>query len=319
MGRIQDQAKYPLKATPNNTDYVVGSDSQALGLTVNFTVSSLVAKTITDLIPVSATVSGIINNTALQELGGVDKLINGLRIGKGTGTLNSANTAFGINVLGVNAAGDGNTGVGYEVLKFNTNGYENTAMGVSAMRNNTTGENNSAFGSNAMFTNTVGFANVAVGDEAFYANLSGGRNTVIGSGAGRYSTASFDAITIGYNAGARISGDVITATSINESIMIGGLSKPLANAQTNQIVIGYNATGAGSNTATLGNTSITKTILQGVVSTAKTYTVATLPAGVLGDRTIVIDATTPTYLGTLTGGGAVKCPVFYNGTAWVSH
>ena len=48
------------------------------------------------------------------------------------------------------------------------------------------------------------------------------------------------------------------------------------------------------------------------------YTVSTLPTGKQGDRAYVTDATTPTYLGTLTGGGAVVCPVFYNGTAWVS-
>lgn len=48
------------------------------------------------------------------------------------------------------------------------------------------------------------------------------------------------------------------------------------------------------------------------------YTVATLPAGVLGMRTYVTDATAPTFLGALTGGGAVTCPVFYNGTAWVA-
>ena len=50
------------------------------------------------------------------------------------------------------------------------------------------------------------------------------------------------------------------------------------------------------------------------------YTVAGL-AGltpVTGDREYVTDATAPTYLGTLTGGGAIVCPVFYNGVAWVS-
>lgn len=51
----------------------------------------------------------------------------------------------------------------------------------------------------------------------------------------------------------------------------------------------------------------------------KSYTVATLPAGTQGDTAFVTDATAPTYLGTLTGGGSVVCPVFYNGTAWVSH
>lgn len=51
----------------------------------------------------------------------------------------------------------------------------------------------------------------------------------------------------------------------------------------------------------------------------KSYTVATLPAGVQGDMAYVTDATAPTYLGALVGGGAVVCPVFYNGSAWVSH
>jgi hypothetical protein len=56
----------------------------------------------------------------------------------------------------------------------------------------------------------------------------------------------------------------------------------------------------------------------------KAYTVATLPstaaAGMTtGATAYVTDATAPTYLGTLTGGGAVVCPVFYNGSAWVSH
>jgi len=53
--------------------------------------------------------------------------------------------------------------------------------------------------------------------------------------------------------------------------------------------------------------------------TLKAYTVATLPAGNQGDEAYVTDATAPTYLGALTGGGAVVCPVFYNGSAWVSH
>ena len=50
------------------------------------------------------------------------------------------------------------------------------------------------------------------------------------------------------------------------------------------------------------------------------YTVATLPAGTLGDTEYVTDATAPvTYLATLTGGGSINCPVFYNGSDWVSH
>ena len=49
------------------------------------------------------------------------------------------------------------------------------------------------------------------------------------------------------------------------------------------------------------------------------YTVATLPSGSLGDTDYVKDATSPTYLGQLVGGGTIKCPVFHNGIRWVSH
>lgn len=50
-----------------------------------------------------------------------------------------------------------------------------------------------------------------------------------------------------------------------------------------------------------------------------TYTVSTLPSGVLNDMAIVTDATAPTYLGALIGGGAVVAPVWHNGTIWVAR
>lgn len=48
------------------------------------------------------------------------------------------------------------------------------------------------------------------------------------------------------------------------------------------------------------------------------YTVATLPAaGTQGRRAWVTNALAPTFLAAPVGGGAVVCPVFDNGTAWV--
>jgi hypothetical protein len=52
------------------------------------------------------------------------------------------------------------------------------------------------------------------------------------------------------------------------------------------------------------------------------FTVATLPTcntAAQGVTFGVTDATAPTYLGTLTGGGAVYAPAVCNGTAWVSY
>ncbi len=50
------------------------------------------------------------------------------------------------------------------------------------------------------------------------------------------------------------------------------------------------------------------------------FTVAQLTAlgGKRGDRAVVVDATAPIFLGTLTGGGSVVTPAFHNGTTWVS-
>jgi len=48
------------------------------------------------------------------------------------------------------------------------------------------------------------------------------------------------------------------------------------------------------------------------------YTVATLPAGTVGDRAYATDLLTPTYGSVATGGGAVKLPVFFDGTNWVT-
>lgn len=50
----------------------------------------------------------------------------------------------------------------------------------------------------------------------------------------------------------------------------------------------------------------------------KSFTVATLPAGTEGDLAYVVDALAPTFLTAIVGGGAIKTPVFYNGTGWVA-
>lgn len=55
------------------------------------------------------------------------------------------------------------------------------------------------------------------------------------------------------------------------------------------------------------------------LTTATGYTVGTLPAGATGMRSYVTDQLTACAVtgAALTGGGAVVCPVFYNGSAWV--
>jgi hypothetical protein len=59
----------------------------------------------------------------------------------------------------------------------------------------------------------------------------------------------------------------------------------------------------------------------GTLRTSSAFTVGTLPAagaGTRGRRAYVTDATAPTFMGPLVGGGAVVTPVFDNGVAWVA-
>jgi preprotein translocase subunit Sec61beta len=66
-------------------------------------------------------------------------------------------------------------------------------------------------------------------------------------------------------------------------------------------------------TGTFGATGIATF---GAPITIKGYTVATLPAGVVGYVAYVTDALAPAYGVAVAGGGAVVTPVFYNGAAW---
>jgi hypothetical protein len=81
-----------------------------------------------------------------------------------------------------------------------------------------------------------------------YENTTGSSNTAIGREAGRF-----------------IADGTTANTSTSNSVFLGYNTKALATGQTNQIVIGDTAVGLGSNTAILGNSSITKTQLQGNV------------------------------------------------------
>ena len=79
----------------------------------------------------SATVRGFVNNLPLQELGGADKRINGVRIGRGNGNI-QGNIALGTNALANNTTGNFNVAVGDSTLAANTTSSSNTAVGSFA-------------------------------------------------------------------------------------------------------------------------------------------------------------------------------------------
>jgi len=127
---------------------------------------------------------------------------------------------------------------------------------------------NISIGENSLFANTTGADNTSIGYYSMQGNAAGIQNTSIGSQA-LFNANSNNNVALGYLAGTFKSGGAANNPG-NENIYIGSQTKALDTAQTNQIVIGYDATGLGSNTAVLGNSSITTTALRGNVGIGTT-------------------------------------------------
>lgn len=149
---------------------------------------------------------------------------------------------------------------------------QNVFIGNLAGNDNTTGNNNIFFGEKAGEYTTVGYHNFAAGKEALSSNLVGDYNIAIGYTALEDNTGDFNVglgynslkanktgdynICLGWESGSRYTGGS-AMTTVNNSIFIGKLTYAQSNSQTNQIVIGNEAIGNGSNTATIGDDNIT--------------------------------------------------------------
>jgi hypothetical protein len=174
----------------------------------------------------------------------------GLNVYIGGGGLNGTstagyNTALGVGSLQSITSGSINTAIGYNALNLCTSGEFNNAIGSGSLERTTSGYQNNAMGYGSLSFNTTGYFNVAVGSDALVMNTTGYKQIAIGQEAGRY-----------------ISGGGNNQTS-NTSIYIGTDTRASANGNSNEIVIGDATIGQGSNTVTLGNSSITKTFLRG--------------------------------------------------------
>jgi len=185
-------------------------------------------------------------------------------------TTGSANSSFGTFALENNTTGGSNTAVGYEALKTNTTGGNNTAVGFQALRSNTGNGANTAVGNLSLWNNTAGL-NTALGNISLYSNTTGEYNVGLGIASLYNNTTGSYNIAIGDQSGQFISGGGNNIIS-NNSLFIGTQTRALGNNQTNQIVIGHNAVGNGSNTVTIGNSSITDTYLRGAVRLSDTGT-----------------------------------------------
>ncbi|MEO5635016.1 MAG: hypothetical protein ABIR14_00280, partial [Candidatus Paceibacterota bacterium] len=195
---------------------------------------------------------------------GVTK-IQGLTVGKGSGSNNDFNTAFGDNALLNNTTGYDNTAVGFRALKTNTSGFDNSAVGNQALLNNTTGYFNTALGTYALVQNTSGFYNVAIGAWALLSNTTGDRNVALGSLALQANTTGYRNTAVSYSLASNTTGAFNVAlgnnslngnTTGNGNIALGYAAGANITTGSNNIVLGYNIhspTATNSNTLNIGN------------------------------------------------------------------
>ena len=193
---------------------------------------------------------------------------NNTLIGQNAGQVNTTgtyNTFIGNSAGANNTIASNNLFVGYQAGVSNTTGANNTFLGYSSGYANTTGAGNVFIGLSSGQANVQGSSNAFVGTQSGIANTNGANNSYLGNNAAANNTAGNNNVAIGLNAGRFISGGAIAATSIGNSIFIGANVYPLADSQTNQIVIGFGSVGLGSNTTVLGNNSTTFTSIYGNV------------------------------------------------------
>jgi hypothetical protein len=236
--------------------------------------------------------------TAAVNLGAYDLNVNGITVGKGlssmssntalgngtlatntTGNYNTANgyqslysnttgvenTAIGVNSLRSNTGGNNNTANGKESLYSNTTGDYNTAIGVNSLGSNTTGRNNTANGVNSLYKNTTGYENTAIGNSALASNTTGNENTAIGTASFLNNTTGNKNTANGFGAGRFIADGSTSNTTSDFSVYLGSDTRASADNAQNEIVIGYNAIGKGSNSTVIGNSSTTNAEIKGTL------------------------------------------------------
>jgi hypothetical protein len=216
--------------------------------------------------------------TGPVNLGAYNLTVNGLTLGKGAGSNNGVNTAFGASALAANTTGAYNTAIGFQVLANNTTGNNNHALGFQALAANTSGNRNTAFGEaslprnttgsdnvaiglTALFRNTTADNNIAIGTQALGNSLTGSNNIAIGSQALTGNSTSSNNTAVGYQSLKETSGSDNTAlgrlslmgnTTGSFNTAVGSLADVNSNNLSNTTAIGYGARVLANNTIQLG-------------------------------------------------------------------
>ena len=219
--------------------------------------------------------SGGLFNTAIGS-GAMEIGTNSYSVAFGYNALNSCtgggmnNVALGSSTLTTILSASNNVAIGSNSSQNFKDGSYNISIGGESLANNANGSSNIAIGHQALYANSTS-NNIGIGYQALYTNEEGQQNTAIGYEALKSITTTGSAernTAIGYQAG-RWKGATGTSVisnrlnSANDSIFIGWRARSSADAQTNQIVIGNNTLGGGSNTTTIGTTASTDATIYG--------------------------------------------------------
>ena len=207
-------------------------------------------------------------------------------------TEGGGNIALGTNTLVSNTTGSNNIAIGAAAMYWPTESSDNIAIGNDAMQGSFnyspglynigigtnalkgfgfTGEANVAIGYDAITNASTGSFNVAIGFESLRNNSTGLYNTSVGSGAlrlgGAISPASVSQMTaLGYNAGRYRGTGTSSLVTGTGGIYVGYQARGSTVNQTNEIVIGVDALGLGSNTAVIGATTQSAATIYGVLN-----------------------------------------------------
>lgn len=188
----------------------------------------------------------------------------GVNAGYKTSTGNRL-TVFGDGALASNLVGNYVTVVGAGAAANSIAGRL-TSVGYRSSYSLTTGVDNSVVGDAAAYSLTEGAGNSILGAYAAYSATSSSNNAIVGASGLYYNTTGSETVAMGAHAGTYYGSGVSHNTSSTQGVFLGARSRASSYGNTNEIVVGYNSIGHGSNTARWGNTDITNHYFSGKIN-----------------------------------------------------
>jgi len=201
----------------------------------------------------------------------------------GSRNYSTDNVAIGACTL-MNVSTDEHVAIGKRAMNCIGTGLSNIAVGPNTLFCNTNGDYNVAIGSRSQYLSHFANRNIGVGMCSLYrtadvdansniaigvcslvVNTAGSGNTSIGECSLSTNTTGHGNLALGLNAAIFAGSGVVGLTNATYSTFLGNSSRASADGNTNEIVIGYNTIGNGSNTITVGNDNIVSTCLKGTV------------------------------------------------------